>query len=186
MGSYDALLSEAREHFGVEPAVTLTDVVGLLRSLGAVPFDFNGYRDDLLDEFVDRDFVVGAYTLADPSLLRRRATVEEIEHFTADPDEEFDPLEYGVEQAERTLLFREIEILARLIIILEHDRESAELVGNFRVYGAGQWLRETLWAASGIVPRDPGAPSEESELFGCAFAHVGRSRFEAAPLLWRL
>src|SRR6218665_3013573 len=126
MGSYDALLSEAREHFGVEPAVTLTDVVGLLRSLGAVPFDFSGYCDDLLDEFVDRDFVVGAYTLADPSLLRRRATVQEI------------------------------EILARLIIILEHDRESAELVGNFRVYGAGQWLRETLWAASGIVPRDPG------------------------------
>src|SRR6218665_3723831 len=186
MGSYDALLSGAREHFGVEPAVTLTDVVGLLRSLGAVPFDFNGYRDDLLDEFVDRDFVVGAYTLADPSLLRRRATVEEIEHFTADPDEEFDPLEYGVEQAERTLLFREIEILARLIIILEHDRESAELVGNLRVYGAGQWLRETLWAASGIVPRDAAPGPQESEVFGCAFAHVGRSRFEAAPLMWRL
>src|SRR6218665_3763507 len=100
MGSYDALLSEAREHFGVEPAVTLTDVVGMLRTLGAVPFAFNGYRDDLLAEFVAPDSGVGPYSRADPPLLRRRAPGEEIARFTADPDEEFDPLEYGVEQAE--------------------------------------------------------------------------------------
>lgn len=182
MTSYDTLLSEAREHFGVQPAATCTDAISLLQSLGAVPFDFDTHRDDLIDEFVDPSLVVGAYTLAEPSLLRRRATPEEIENFTASPDENFDPLEYGADRAEWTLLAREVETLARLIVVLERDRESEELLGNFRVYGAGQWLRETLWAASSVVPRDPGAPSAESELFGRAFAHVGRERFEAVPL----
>ncbi|MHA7270264.1 hypothetical protein [Arthrobacter sp. HLT1-20] len=182
MASYDTLLGEARGHFGVKPAVTCTDAISLLESLGAVAFSFDTHRDDLIDEFVDPSLVIGAYTLAQPSLLRRRATPEEKENFTASPNDTFDPLEYGAERAEWTLLAREIETLARLVVVLERDPESEEFLGNFRVYGAGQWLRETLWAASGVVPRDPGEPSAESELFGRAFAYVGRERFVAAQL----
>jgi len=84
--------------------------------------------------------------------------------------------------AEWTLLARELETLAGLIVMVERDPGSEALVGNFRVHGASQWLRETLWAATGIVPRDPGAPSADSALFGRAFQHVGRERFDPAPL----
>jgi len=88
MGNYDALLAEARSRFGVQPAPTLSALVGLLRSLGAVLFDFAMHRDELADEFVDQELVVGAYTLTESSILALQATEEEVENFTADPDEE--------------------------------------------------------------------------------------------------
>ncbi|MFP3713884.1 hypothetical protein [Puerhibacterium sp. TATVAM-FAB25] len=40
---------------------------------------------------------------------------------------------------------------------LERDRHAPQRVGNFRVHGAGQWIRESLWAATGVMPRDPGS-----------------------------
>lgn len=182
MDTHKTLLIEARAHFGVQPASTVDEVARLLQSLGAEPFEYEKHRDEVADEFVDWHLVVGGFTLTDSPLLRRRATAEEFEHFTADLDEEFDPLEYGIDQAEWTLFAREVGTLARLIVLVEREAETETLVGNFRVYGAGQWLRETLWAATGIVPRDPGAPSEDSQLFGRAFHHVGRELFIAAPL----
>jgi hypothetical protein len=183
MDTYETLLAKARSHFGVQSASSVSDIAALLQSLGAERFEYEGHRDQLEDEFVDWNLVVGAYSLTEASMLRRLATDEEVENFTADPDEVFDPLEFGTDEAEWTLFAREVETLARLIVIVERNPQVETVAGNFRVFGAGQWLRETLWAATGVVPRDPGAPSIKSELFGHAFRHVGRKPFHAAPIL---
>lgn len=77
------------------------------------------------------------------------------EEFQRDPD---DPEE---------LWLMDLEIGAqRLLIVLEHEVNNKHRLGNFRIYGAGQWLLEALWAATGVVPLDPG--TEEGELFNKA------------------
>ena len=75
-----------------------------------------------------------------------------------------------------------METLERAIVVLETTPAHHDRVGNFRVYGAAQWLRESLWAATGIVPRDPGSPDANSLLFGEAFTLAGRAPFAAAPI----
>ena len=54
----------------------------------------------------------------------------------------------------------ELSTLHRLIVVIESAETSLYAVGNFRVHGLGQWLREALWAATGVLPRDPGAPAK--------------------------
>lgn len=178
----DTLIASAREHCDVPEAITVEAASELIESFGAVPLDFNRYRNALVDEFVNPHLVVRAYTIHDATLLAGRATIEEREVFVADPDEDFDSLEYGAEQVEWTTFSHEIEVLERVHILLERAVDDLNRVGNFRVYGAGQWLRESLWAATGVLPRDPGAPDESSELFGRAFAYAGREKFAAEPI----
>lgn len=173
------LLDRARQQYDVPAAVSVAEVVELLRDLGAGPIDFDRYRESLVDEFVDSDLVVVALTLADAVLLQQRATGEERAMFVPDPDEVFDPLEYGPEMVEWTTWSYEISALQRLLVLVERHPSDTDRVGGFRVYGPGQWLRESLWAATGIVPRDPGSPSDASALFGDAFELQGRGRFEA-------
>lgn len=181
--AYNELLTAARAQYGVERADDLAAVAELMFSLRFEPLDWEPYRANLVDEFVDERLVAGAYTLIDPDVLRSRATREETEHFAADLTEEFNPREYGEENAEWTTLAHEIETLERVVVLVERAEDDPSAVCNFRVYGGGQWLREALWAATGVVPRDAGAPSEDSQLFGEAFAHVGRMPFESLPVL---
>lgn len=135
-----------------------------------------------MDDFVASDYVVAAFTLADAAVLQQRATEEERAMFVPDPDEMFDPLEYGAEMVEWTTWSYEMSVLQRLLVLVERHPRDADRVGGFRVYGPGQWLRESLWAATGVVPRDPRSPSDASSLFGDAFELHGRGRFEAAPV----
>lgn len=181
-GAEVGLLDRARQQYGVPAAVSVAEVVDLLRGLGAEPVDFERYRDSLVDEFVDSDLVVVALALANAVLLEQRATREERAMFVPDPDEVFDPLEYGAEMVEWTTWSYEMSALQRLLVLVERHPRDADRVGGFRVYGPGQWLRESLWAATGVVPRDPGSPSDASALFGDAFELHGRRRFEAAPV----
>jgi hypothetical protein len=179
--TYADLLVAARCLFGVNEITRVDDLHRYLKSFGAVPLSFGRYRSDLVDEFVVERLVVLALTLKNGDLLRARATGEELKIFVADPNAEFDPLEYGEDQLEWTTFAHEVDILERIHILVERDERDPDRVGNFRVYGAGQWLRESLWAATGVVPRDPGAPAENSTLFGDAFVFKGRERFAAAP-----
>jgi hypothetical protein len=177
-----SLLATARAHFAVPEATTVAQVAGVLQGFGATGLSVARFIDDVADEFVDRSLVVAVFTLADASLLLSRATSEEREIFVDDPAETFDPFEYGSDQVEWTTFSHEMSTLRRAIILLECMREDPDRVGNFRVYGGAQWLRESLWAATGIVPRDPGSPDAQSTLFGEAFIHVGREPFAAAAL----
>lgn len=178
----DGLLARARSYYDVPEMTTVEAASEFLESFGAVAIPFSRYRDSLVDEFVDPNLVVCVYTLYNAALLAARATDEERDVFAEDPDDEFDPLEFGAAQAEWTTWAHEVEVLERLHILVERADDDADRVGNFRVYGAGQWLREALWAATGVVPRDPGAPDADSELFGRAFAYAGRERFAADPV----
>jgi hypothetical protein len=178
----DGLLARAREYYDVPEMTRVEAASELLETFGAVPIPFSRYRDSLVDEFVDPNLVVRAYTLHNAALLSARATDEERDVFTEDPDDEFDPLEFGAAQAEWTTWAHQIEVLERVHILVERADDDADRVGNFRVYGAGQWLRETLWAATGVLPRDPGAPDAHSELFGRAFDYAGRAKFAADPI----
>lgn len=179
--AYQLLLEAARRERAVPPAETLVDMDRFLSSVGGQAFDPGSGIDDLADEFTDRSMVAQVYTITDDRLLSERASAEEREMF-ADEDEPFDPLEYGPEQAEWTRILHEMETLKRLVIIVERSKDDPARVGGFRVHGAGQWLRESLWAASGVVPRDPGSPSPASGRFAQAFIHVGRAPFESDPL----
>ncbi len=177
-----ALLTAARAHYDVPEAHAIDDVVSLLAGYGASVIDFAPHEENLIDEFVNASLLVGAWTITDVELLESRATGEEHELFAEDPDEVFDPNEYGEAQAEWTTWAHELDTLKRLIVLLERDGSDPRAVGNFRVHGAGQWLRESLWAATGVVPRDPGAPGEDSALFGRGFELEGREAFVADPL----
>lgn len=181
--TYPALLQRARAAYGVPAAERVEDVLALLAALGAVPIDFNRYQGSLADEFVDPDLVVSAVTILDPALLEQRATSIDRQYIDGLPDEELDPFEYGPDQVEWTTWSHEMETGARLIVLIERDPADPQRAGHCRVVGAGQWLREALWAATGVLPRDPGAPAPgEAELYGDAFELSGRQRFVAAPI----
>ena len=95
MTTYDQLLESAREHYNVAAMPLVDDVASFLVSLGATPLDLDRYGEDLIDEFVDPELAIVAFTLRAPQLLRQRASPEELENFASDPSSEFDPLEYG-------------------------------------------------------------------------------------------
>jgi hypothetical protein len=178
MQDMERLIAAARAAYAVPAATTVEDVVRLLAGWGASAFPYESVIDSLADEFVDRSTIVGAWTLADAALADR-ATPEEREAFGPDPDEVFDPDEYGPENAWWTTIGHEMEIMQRLIVLLERAAGDPETVGGFRVHGAGQWLRESLWAATGVLPRDPGAP--HGELFRAAL-RLARGDEQAEPL----
>ncbi|GAA4766976.1 hypothetical protein [Microbacterium gilvum] len=180
----DALLRRARAAFGVPPARTLAEVGAVIRGRGGEPFDPSPFLDGLADEFIRRELIAGAFTLSGREALLSRASEEEREAFTLDEEEiaEFDPLEYGAEEELWTTWSFGMSNLERVIVLLERVDAESDVVGGFRVYGAGQWVRESLWASTGVVPRDPGMPSRDSALFGEAFQFEGRARFTAAPV----
>jgi len=177
-----ALLANAREHFAVPEATSLAEVRSLLKALGGTELPLGRFAADVIDEFVDESLAVDLFTIFDRELLEAKATPEERVHFVDDEDS-FDPLEYGPDQAEWTTISHEVGTLQRALIVLERTASDPSEVGNFRVYGGAQWLRETLWAATGIVPRDPGAPDASSGFFGEAFKLAERGHFFAAPIV---
>ena len=176
-----SLLNAARAHYAVPAATTLTEVTALLGTWGGIELPFERFAANLFDEFVDASLATSLITILNAPLLRARSTAEE-RHHSADPDEPFDPNEYGADQADWTTYSHQMETLQRAIIILEAAPAEPDRVGNFRVYGAAQWLRESLWAATGIVPRDSGSPDANFSLFGEAFTLAGRDPFAAAPI----
>lgn len=182
MSTYENLLSHARQQYSVAYATTVPDIVKIIEAFGPVPLDFERYREDLVDEFVDGSLVAAAFTLYDPLLLRQRASREEVENYFVDPTEEFDPLEFGEANREWTLYSRQVEGMDRVHIVIERSANSENEVANFRVYGEGQWLRESLWAATGVVPRDVGAPTGHPTFFGSAFQFFDREPFTSLPL----
>ncbi|WP_223622512.1 hypothetical protein [Microbacterium sp. EST19A] len=182
MTTYDQLLESAREQYAVPAMPLVNDVVAFLTSLGAVPLDLHRYRKNLIDEYVDPELATIALTLHAPQLLHQRAIAEELENFGSDVDPEYDPLEYGEINKEWTVFSHELEELSRIHVVLERADLASERAGNFRVHGGAQWLRETLWAATGVVPRDPGYPTRDSALFRQAFPFAGRASFTGAPV----
>lgn len=182
MNTYEQLIREARHEYGVDAAITIDEITHFLESLGAVPLSLERYWLDLVDEFVDPQLLAGAVTLYAPALIQDRANTEEKINFIIDPGEEFDPLEFGEQNREWTTYSHEIEGLQRLHIVLEHALDQPDRLGNFRIYGGGQWLRETLWAASTVLPRDVGSPDPRSVRFRSAFSYFDREPFTSAPV----
>lgn len=171
---WSELLSAAQRRYDIRALPTLNDVYDFLEALGALPLT-EGTRDDLIagDEFVDPKWVVAAFTMTDNEIdLAARATPEETENFVDDPDDTFDPMEFGPDEKAWTVFQHELSTLRRICVVLERDPIDAERLFQFRVYGAGQWLREVMWAATGILPRDLGDP--HSALFHRAIRLSGR------------
>ena len=177
-----SLITAARAHCGVPQATTLTEVAALLETWGGIELPLERFAANVVDEFVDASLATCLFTILNAPLLKARATAEEKDIFRADPDEPFDPNEYGADQADWTTYAHQMETLERAIIVLEAAPTEPDRVGNFRVYGTAQWLRESLWAATGIVPRDPGSPDANSYPFGEAFTWAARDPFAAAPI----
>ena len=170
----------ARQHYAVPRAETVSEVRALLETWSAKPVDLEQHRENLYDEFVDAPLVAACFRIDDAPLLRARATDEERANFAEDPDDPFDPDEYGPENAAWTTLAHDLSTLRAVVVIVERSPDDEDRVGNFRVHGGGQWLRESLWAATGVLPRDPGPVA--GELFAQALSAAGRGEQQADPL----
>lgn len=157
-----ALARIARERYRIIPMSSQGQVHDYLMSLGAREMS-DKFRNELIegDEFVDPLLVEAAFTITEDQVpLLDRATEAELENFVDDPDDPFNPLEYGPDQEAWTVFQHELSTLRRVCVVLERDPDNRDLPGQYRVFGAGQWLRELLWAATGVIPRDPGDPQD--------------------------
>jgi len=132
-----------------------------------------------MDEYVDRDLVTDALTVNDRSLVFTRGNDCDRDHYFANVDDDDDPLEYGPENEASTRFSIELGT-DRLLVFLERAADDPAALGNIRVYGPGQWLREALWAGTAVIPRECG-PSH-SDLFGDGYVLAGYERFELRPI----
>lgn len=177
------LLRLAREHYDVPELADLNATISWLRSLGASPVEAEVHAEHFLDEHVDRNLVTSMLTINDRDLVRSHLSGRDREFYHSNAlDAEldgFDPDEYGIEKKAETIFNHEVGI-DRLLIVLERAIDDENAVGNFRVFGAGQWLRETLWAGTGVVPRDVGGG--DSDLLGDACVLAGRERWTSDPI----
>ncbi|MFT8639439.1 hypothetical protein [Bifidobacterium sp.] len=161
------LHERARADYGVPALDSYDAVITWLESLGATHLALHKHWEGHYDEFVHPKRVSDILTIADEEFIRTHASQEEHENILNDaPD---DPSEYQRPADEpEDLWLMDFEIGAkRLLILLERHPRNPDKLGNYRIYGAGQWLREALWAATGVLPLDPG--SEEGELFRQTF-----------------
>ncbi|WP_062302091.1 hypothetical protein [Demequina subtropica] len=179
-----AAAAEHRALHGIAYAPTVAEASALLETKGALRFDFAKHSGRLRDEWVDPELIVACYTLTDRVLLRDCARAEELAFAAESELDDYDPLEYGPDMVEDTVLAHELECLERIIVALERKPDDPDTVGGFRVWGCGQWLRELLWAATGVVPREPGSPTPTGTLYERAFQELGFESFEARPLDW--
>lgn len=180
MIDYQDLLNRARAHYQVAEARSISEISMLLETFGAEVFDFARYTEELVDEFVNPGLVVAAYSISDPALLASRANEVELRLAEWPPEE--DDYKYSEEEAEWNAMQDELSGMQRVIVLVEQESGDQSAVGNFRVIGFAQWLRETLWAATGVLPRDPGGPDEESHLYYEAFALFDRPDCAPAPI----
>ncbi len=184
MTDYQELLQAARAHYGVCAATRVSEAAALLTSLGGKTFDFARFADDLIDEYVDPARVVAAYDISDPELLASRSLPVEREMTEWPPEEDEDSYDVAFTKDEELwkTIQEELSGMRRAIVLLEEADGSTGAVGNFRIIGFAQWLRETLWAATGVVPRDPGGPDQSATLYEKAFALQGRPGCEPDPI----
>ncbi|MGM0928515.1 MAG: hypothetical protein ACQEXN_02240 [Actinomycetota bacterium] len=157
------LIAAARQQAGIAPCPLLQDVSKLLHSRYAaepLPVASIPDQDYANDEHVNEKLVAALYTITDPAVIRSISSPQELEMFAPDEDEEEEysyPVEPGLEFYSR--MNEEHGTLQRVSVLLEHAAGNPDRVGNFRVYGAGQLLREVLWAATGLLGRDTGVPT---------------------------
>jgi hypothetical protein len=141
----------------------LRDVAELLCSrfdAEPLPVESIPYQDFANDEHVNEGLVAALYTITDAAVIRSISSPLELEMFEPDEDEEEDTsyaVEPGLEFYSR--MNEEHGTLRRVSVLLEQAADDPGRVANFRVYGAGQLLRETLWAATGALPLDTGVPT---------------------------
>ncbi|MEL7978031.1 hypothetical protein AAG589_19350 [Isoptericola sp. F-RaC21] len=139
-------------------AQEVAEVVALLESWGATPLPVGTFEANLFDEYVEEDLVVHQASIDDERLIASRLTPDEREAFLPEAvdDDDPEPLVDGDDEGWGALADG-LDSARRVIVVLERDRSAPQRVGNFRVHGAGQWIRESLWAATGVLPRDPGS-----------------------------
>jgi hypothetical protein len=158
--AYLELLHRARRELDVPEAPNFVDVVALLESWGATPMPVGTQEANLFDEYVEEPLVAYQASITDQRLIAAHLTADEREAFLGDEDDEdpVPPEEHpGDEDDGWTAIAGQLGSARRVIVVLERDRHAPQRVGNFRVHGAGQWIRESLWAATGVMPRDPGS-----------------------------
>lgn len=182
MATYDQLLESAREHYNVPAMPLVDDVASFLTSLGATPLDLDRYGEDLIDEFVDPELAIVAFTLRAPQLLRQRARSEELENFASDPSSEFDPLEYGEANEEWTVYSHEIESCHASTSCWSALTTRLNASATFESMEARSGCAKCSGPRQAWLPRDPGSPTSGSTFFGRAFQFADRAPFTAAPL----
>ncbi|MFE5307266.1 hypothetical protein [Isoptericola sp. NPDC056573] len=174
---YTELLAQARQELGVPEAAGITDVVALLGAWGATPMPVGSFDTNLCDEYVDEALVVYQASIDDVHLIAEHLTDDEREGFSPDDsDEGSDDLEATNTGAtdDWSEVSDDLDAGRRVIVLLERDRADSTQVGNFRVHGAGQWIRERLWAATGVLPRDPGSSGSDFYSQALDLARPGR------------
>lgn len=159
------VLAQARALGNIEPTTLLAEIEArLIRDYRAEPIAVESIsaEDYANDEHVDESVIVGLLTITDPSVIDSISSDEEKEQLDEDEDED-EEWDGPVFDDIYSVMNEEHGSLKRVSVLLERDPANAANVGNFRVYGGGQKLREWLWAKTGILPRDHGPV--DGELF---------------------
>ncbi len=174
---YRELVIQARQAYEVPETESIADVVALLDTWTATPMTVGAFEGNLFDEYVDEALVVYQASINDEHLIAAHLTQDERDGFfpdDSDPDEPESTDDDGESDNGWAAVSDELDAAQRVIVILERDQTDSQRVGNYRVHGAGQWVRESLWAATGILPRDPG--STASDLYSQAIELVRPER----------
>lgn len=178
---YQELLSRARIKYQVPSASEIPELRTFLLSIGFEKFELSPFRTALIDEFVDESHLVLCMSMVNPEWLASMATPAERENVSEYLTDPWDTNEYPGSK-DWTLLSDELSRFSRVIILVERSKEFPNLVGNFKVYGQAQVFRESVWAATGCIPRDVGYPLENAELFREAFKFFDLAPFQSRPL----
>jgi len=177
----DPDLTHARALYQVPAAPLVRDVIALLEQWGAQPMPVGTQEGNFFDEYVEEDLVVHQVGIADPVFIAEHLTEAEAamlafseECEDDDFDDDFDDDEPDAGDPEWDVMAAALSERRLLVVVIERDRENSLRVGNFRVHGMGQWVREALWAATGVVPRDPAMAQSDLYRQAVVAAHPDR------------
>lgn len=156
------LAAQARERWGLPWCPDLASVRRLLTErFAARPYALSSVRhSELGAEGLNAPDLVVEVLAVEGEEVRALTTDVELAHLLPEDEDERE-LEESCRQwsAESVELAREeqrLQLGHLAIVVLERSRDDELALGNFRVIGPGQRLREQLWAATGIAPKDSG------------------------------
>ena len=169
-----AALRAAREELGIEDSLHAIDAISIAleRLFGFEELPASAFGPKVLDDdpSIKRSYVARVLTVVDQHDVDAILTEED----QKDRDQTFgiwSPASFGPEKRwfglkENPRAFgermqTEHREYRRVTVVLETDPAETVGLGNYQVFGAGQRVKEYLWALSGIIPRDPGTPISE-------------------------
>ncbi|MFC0582443.1 hypothetical protein [Micrococcoides hystricis] len=169
-----AELLAARQDFGIDGSLHTIQVVAnrLQQQFGFAELPLTNAPISLFeaDPDVRADRVSKVLSLVDARAVQElldEAVRERVrQHFSVSLINSFGPTKrwFGLQERRKAFAERvaqEHEDGRRITVVFEDDPSETFGFANFQVYGHSQYLREYIWALTGIMPTTIGSPANE-------------------------